>query len=235
MNQVAAVAALAATMAASPALAQVAEEPRPAQTPHKDVFKREGKPEQRAAKDALEGNKPPALAVTQWMNTKEGGLSWADLEGKVVLLKFWGVWCGPCRKSMPHTMELAHELEERGLVVIGIHTQGSAEKMASYVKDEGIDFPVALDADGKTVKAFAVDSFPDYYLVDRTGVVRVADLQNSEVEGAVRALLDEEPPPLAKPADASANNDEKKPPKESSKKGPPPKRKAPGGKASIGR
>ncbi len=41
-------------------------------------------------KDALEGKLAPALQVRGWMNTD--ALELKDLRGKVVLLKFWGVW-----------------------------------------------------------------------------------------------------------------------------------------------
>lgn len=106
---------------------------------------------------------------------------------------------------MPHTKELARRYEDQGLVLIAIHTESSAEKMAPYVRAEDIDFPVALDAEGKTVEAFRVDSFPDYYLIDRAGVLRVADLQNDDVERAVKVLLAEKPPqPEKKAEEASA-------------------------------
>lgn len=63
------------------------------QTGTKDDFAREGRPEQRARKDLLEGKRPPPLQVNGWMNVRrKGGLRLGDLRGKVVLLKFWGVW-----------------------------------------------------------------------------------------------------------------------------------------------
>ena len=41
------------------------------------------------------------------------------------------------------------------------------------------------------MKAFAVDSYPDYYLIDRNGNVRVADLANGDLDRAVEILLKE--------------------------------------------
>ena len=55
-----------------------------------DDFAREGG-SARAKKDALEGRPPPALAVSDWMNT-EAPLDLASLRGKVVVLDFWGTW-----------------------------------------------------------------------------------------------------------------------------------------------
>jgi hypothetical protein len=83
--------------------------------------------------------------------------------------------------------------KDQGLVLIGVHTQNGGENMSAYVEEQGIDWPVAVDAEGKTVDLFAVDSFPDYYLIDRAGNLRVADLQNGDLDRAVQVLLSEEP------------------------------------------
>lgn len=155
-----------------------------------DDFKREGK---REKKDPLENKTAPALEVGQWMNTGEGGkaLKLADLKGKVVLIDFWGTWCGPCRAAIPHLKELHTKYKDKGLVVIGIHTRNGADKAAAYVKDEQIPYPIAVDEKGKTVETYGVDSFPDYYLIDRKGNLRVADLANSEVDRVLEILLAE--------------------------------------------
>lgn len=63
--------------------------------------------------------------------------------------------------------------------------------MKKAIADWGITWPVAHDKEGKTMKAFACDSFPDYCVIDRKGVLRFCDLANSEVDKAVEALLKE--------------------------------------------
>ncbi|MCH7727397.1 MAG: TlpA family protein disulfide reductase [Planctomycetes bacterium] len=156
-------------------------------------FKREGTGEKRVKKDEIEGKTPPALQVDNWQNTDGKALSLTDLKGKVVVLDFWGVWCPPCRRAMPHLKELYERHKNDGLVVIGVHTSSQREKMADFVKQENLTWPIAADIDGETVKAFRVDSFPDYYLVDRAGKLRVADLQNGDLDRAVKILLGEKP------------------------------------------
>jgi cytochrome c biogenesis protein CcmG, thiol:disulfide interchange protein DsbE len=156
-----------------------------------DDFKREGEGEKRELKDQLEGKDPPELQVENWLNTDGKPLKLADLKGKVVVLDFWGVWCGPCRAAMPHLKELYAQHKDEGLVVIGVHTTNQGEKMAQYVEDEALPWPVAVDIEKKTVTAFRVDSYPDYYVIDRRGALRVADLANSELDRVVAALLKE--------------------------------------------
>lgn len=95
---------------------------------------------------------------------------------------------------MPHLLEVASKHKEQGLVVIGVHTTNGGDKMAAFVAEQKIDYPVAIDVDDQTTKAFAVDSYPDYYLIDRAGNLRVADLKNDALDAAIATLLAEPAP-----------------------------------------
>ena len=146
----------------------------------------------RAEVDALEGKAPPELTLKDWTNGKEVKLS--DLKGKVVLLDFWATWCGPCIAAIPHTNELQAKHKDKGLVIIAVCNSRGAESMAKVVADRKIQYLTAADVDGKTVEAYRVQSFPDYYLIDRAGNLRIADCRNDAVDQAVEALLAEPDP-----------------------------------------
>ena len=82
--------------------------------------------------------------------------------------------------------ELYARYKDQGLVLIGVHTTNGGERMAEFAKEHEIPYPVAIDVEKATVTAFRVDSFPDYYLIDRAGKLRVADLANGDLDRAVR-------------------------------------------------
>jgi len=86
---------------------------------------------------------------------------------------------------------MAADFGDQGLVLIGVHTEKAWETMEAYIEREGIKFPVCVDTEG-TIAAFGVDSFPDYCLIDRQGILRVADLANGGVDDAVQVLLAED-------------------------------------------
>ncbi|MDA7950361.1 MAG: TlpA family protein disulfide reductase [Pirellulaceae bacterium] len=139
---------------------------------------------------SIEGKAPPSIADgTTPLNG--AAADWAQFEGKVVLIDFWGVWCGPCRASIPHLKELHEKHKDEGLVVLGIHTKNQAEKGPDFVKEEKIPYPVLFDTTGEIVKRFYVNSYPDYYLIDHTGKLRFADLPNKQADKAIELLLKE--------------------------------------------
>ncbi len=99
--------------------------------------------------------------------------------------------------SVPKLKELSAKHADQGLVLIGVHSTRGGEKMADFVKENGINYPVAVDRDKAMVTAFGVDGYPDYHVIDRSGNVRVADLRNGELETAILALLNEPVPASA--------------------------------------
>ena len=142
---------------------------------------------QRATVTGLHGKPAPKLALTQWLNT-EGGKA-PDTKGKIVVLDFWATWCGPCIASIPKTNKLRKKYADKGVVIIGVCASRGGEKMKQTAEQHGIEYPVALDADGKVVGAYAVNSYPDYYIIDRDGKLRWGDIANADVEKAIGHLL----------------------------------------------
>jgi thiol-disulfide isomerase/thioredoxin len=104
----------------------------------------------------LQGEKAPELCdIVAWKNSKP--LTLSELQGKVVLLEFWGWWCGSCVRDMPELFRLYDKYHEDGLVIIGIHIDTTAKidtadkldkKLANARKDiwngRDIPFPVAM-------------------------------------------------------------------------------------------
>jgi thiol-disulfide isomerase/thioredoxin len=143
----------------------------------------------RARHAALEGKPMPALDVTGWVN---GEVTREQMKGKVVVVDFYATWCGPCIAAIPHNNEMLKTYKDKGLLIVGVCTSSNGqEKMEKTVKERGIQYPTARDPQLKSEKAWAVNYYPTYAVVDRKGIVRAVGLQPSNVEKVVTKLLEE--------------------------------------------
>lgn len=121
--------------------------------------------------------KPPKISADYWINS--GPLRLEDLEGKVVLVDFWAMWCGPCKRSMPYFEEIWRQHKKK-LVVIGVHSGGSKRSdIERFVEEEGITFPIAVDKggrwNGEIWSDYGIKSVPQKWLIDRNGYVRAGE------------------------------------------------------------
>ncbi len=155
----------------------------------------------------LVGKPAPELThIKGWVNG--GPVKLADLKGKVVVLDFWGYWCGPCVHSMPELAQLHEKYKDKGLVIIAVH-DGSATDIADMMaklerpKKEiwgGKDLPflIALDSgkvgpgdtaygSGDATAAYGITSFPTQVLIDKDGNV-VGRPRDGQLETMIKAL-----------------------------------------------
>lgn len=102
----------------------------------------------------------------QDLDGKEWRLS--GLRGNVVLVNFWATWCPPCRKEMPDLGALYSRFREKGFVVLAISDE-DAGKVAAFVKEHGVKYPVLLDQGGRIGELFGAEGIPKSYVYDRDG------------------------------------------------------------------
>jgi peroxiredoxin len=98
------------------------------------------------------------------------GKTWElkNLRGKVVLVNFWATWCPPCRKEMPDLEALYQRFSDQGLVILAISDEEQA-KVAPFIADYKISYPVLLDPGRKVNDLFQVDGLPKSLVYDREG------------------------------------------------------------------
>src|SRR5689334_22195820 len=73
----------------------------------------------------------------------------SDFKGKVLILDFYATWCEPCRRSVPHLIELQKKYEDQGLHVIGLNVGGEDDeaKVPDFANEFGIQYTLARPDD----------------------------------------------------------------------------------------
>jgi thiol-disulfide isomerase/thioredoxin len=128
------------------------------------------------AEPQAELRKAPELAsIASWSNSDP--ITLADQKGKIVMLHFWAFSCINCQRNLPHYNQWRKDFAEDKVQIIGVHTPETADEadvsnVAVQVKKRGIKYPVAVDSDAATWKAYENRYWPTVYLIDQQGRVR---------------------------------------------------------------
>jgi thiol-disulfide isomerase/thioredoxin len=133
------------------------------------------------------------------------GMPWEyrNHRGKLVLLDFWGTWCGPCMRSLPHIKYLSETYSKHGLEVIGIAYEQPAPaieqvKRVQAVRDsKQLPYRILIGSDIYSCPVknqFRVESFPYLFLIDENGRIiwkasRLDDAAKQDLELLIRKKL----------------------------------------------
>jgi len=118
---------------------------------------------------------------------------------KVILIEFWTFGCINCQRTLPHVVSWYEKYKDEGLIVIGIHTpefsyEKDTENVMEAVEKWGITYPVVLDNDFKTWRAYGNKYWPGIYLVDINGNIvydHIGEGAYTQTENKIKELLKE--------------------------------------------
>jgi peroxiredoxin len=139
----------------------------------------------------------PAAPAWTLVNPRGGTVYSTNYAGKVVMLDFFGVWCGPCTAEMSNLVSLQAQYGGVGLAVVGADvswggdtTQIVTNFMATNVP--AINFPMVMST-AATESAYGVaGSVPTTFIIDRNNLIRrkfVGVQTRAMLEHAILPLL----------------------------------------------
>jgi thiol-disulfide isomerase/thioredoxin/tetratricopeptide (TPR) repeat protein len=124
----------------------------------------------------------PAIDL-EWL---DGGRIGADeLKGRIVVINFWGVWCGPCVAEAPQIQQLHEKYrDDPDVVFLTINAfDPDLDKVRTWMADNKYDWPVLVN--DNFVTRYGVSSYPTTWFADRDGRILF------EYGGASAAVFEE--------------------------------------------
>jgi cytochrome c biogenesis protein CcmG/thiol:disulfide interchange protein DsbE len=115
----------------------------------------------------LIGKPAPAFALRTLAGDRVVRLS--DLKGQVVVVNFWKSTCAACFVEHPALASAWNRYRDQGVVVVGVDFEDSLDGARSFAASEGGDWPLVVDADGRTVLAYGVTGPPETFFIGRDG------------------------------------------------------------------
>lgn len=137
----------------------------------------------------LKDKEAPPFELISFTNTL---VSSGQFKGKVLLLDFWEVWCGPCIVSMPKVQALYEKYIDEGLLVYGITCEkDQLESAKKLVEKRGVCFPM-LTGNEMVKKEYKVNAVPLYILINKAGKISyLTQGYSDEIETAIQKALSE--------------------------------------------
>ena len=107
-----------------------------------------------------------------------GKVNVKDFKGKIVIINFWGTWCGPCKQELPDFDRVATEYKDN-VVVLTIHTVYTAEDAPEYIEKHfsesdmlfAYDLPLGGNVDMYFTLLGGSSSYPRTLILDERGVI----------------------------------------------------------------
>ncbi|MDH3277421.1 MAG: redoxin domain-containing protein [Nitrosopumilus sp.] len=141
---------------------------------------------------------PDLVGIAYYLNTTPETLA-EEIKGKVVLYDIWTYSCINCIRTLPYITAWNDKYSDEGLLIIGIHSpefefEKIQENVELAISKHGITYPVVMDNDWETWKAFENRYWPRKYIADHEGFIRydhIGEGAYQETEKIIQQLLKE--------------------------------------------
>ncbi|MFY0675175.1 MAG: TlpA family protein disulfide reductase [Bacteroidia bacterium] len=121
-------------------------------------------------------------------------VSIADYKGKVVVIDFWGTWCGPCKRELPFSKKIEEHFANRDDVVFVFVAleRGSRKDWMNFVVANDLPGVHLYSSNGeKSLQPYKITSVPRYVLLDKDGNIydAFASRPSQNMQGQISKAL----------------------------------------------
>jgi thiol-disulfide isomerase/thioredoxin len=117
----------------------------------------------------------------------------SNFKNKVILLDFWGSWCGPCRANNPKLVKLYNEFKSKGFEIFSVAADIDRKSWIDAINKDGLNWTNVSDLKGWENKAaviYGINKYPTNYLIDRRGVIVAIDLEGDDLRKKLIEIIE---------------------------------------------
>lgn len=119
----------------------------------------------------------------------------SDFRGDVVLIDFWASWCGPCRQTNPHLVDLYQKYQHKNFEIFGVSLDRNHDSWVQGIEKDSLTWPQVSDLkywNSDVVKDFGIKGIPFTVLIDEEGIVLDKGLRGESLEKKLEEVFSEE-------------------------------------------
>lgn len=131
-----------------------------------------------------------SIAETEFQLLDGKKITLTTLRGRPLLVAFWATSCKPCIEELPDLIRLYKELHPKGFELIAVAMPYDRPlDVQNFVREKKVPYPVALDVEGKVVRAFdGVPYVPMAFLISPEGKIAYQQAGRLDIAKARRII-----------------------------------------------
>ncbi|MGL4522926.1 MAG: thiol-disulfide oxidoreductase ResA [Bacilli bacterium] len=95
----------------------------------------------------------------------------SELQGKQVMVNFWGTWCKPCEREMPVMRDFYNQYSSKGIEILAVNAGETELAVDAFKTKYDLPFPLLIDVNRDVMDAYFINPLPISFFIDANGVV----------------------------------------------------------------
>jgi len=113
----------------------------------------------------ISGQATPISAVT----LSGTPFTWSSTHGHVVVIDFWGSWCGPCNEEQPQLNQIAAQWMPKGVVFLGVDVDDTNPNGAAFERTYKVPYPSVADPSELIMSEYNAPAPPTVIVINAKG------------------------------------------------------------------
>jgi peroxiredoxin len=116
------------------------------------------------------GNRAPDFSLT---DLSGNNVKLSDFRGKIVMINFWAIWCGPCVEELPYIQAVSDNWSAKGVQVLAVAAKNNEplDMVGEFIDQNKYTFRVLYDSQGIN-SIYNVSEIPITFFIDKEGIIR---------------------------------------------------------------